>query len=85
MRNSMELEMELEEEDVNSVKNGQDFIVFLQKIEYDFIHNNEEWENIRLDAYFNAMWGWLESNYDPSQQLTWSYVAKLFYIATAYE
>ena len=44
--------MEFSFEYASSVSNYQEFIVFLEKLQLDYTHNLQEWENPNLEMVF---------------------------------
>ncbi|MFN8360361.1 MAG: hypothetical protein U0264_10655 [Candidatus Kapaibacterium sp.] len=77
--------MEFSFEYASSVSNYQEFIVFLEKLQLDYTHNLQEWENPNLEMYLDSMKGWIEDKNVHNQQPTWSYLATMLYAASRYE
>ncbi len=44
-----------------TIKNKDDFLIFLSALNQDFMKNNAEWENITIDSFLEAMHSWIES------------------------
>jgi len=73
-----------------SVKSKEDFIVFLQKLQEDLLVNPNEWENVQLDRYLEAMEAFLASSTEKSLvpmdfTPSWSMFAQVMIAASVYE
>ena len=75
---------------VNSKEDLLKFLVYLQK---DFKVNQDEWENIEVETYLEALHGWLgayEGVYinkkrKSSRKYPWKFIAQMLLAAAYYE
>ena len=73
-----------------NVKSKEDFIIFLSALTTDLQNNSNEWENIDLVRYFDAMQRFLEDSTEKSLEKidftpSWSLFAKVLLVASIYE
>ena len=67
----------------------ESFQIFIEALQDDFIKNNDEWENIKIDTYLQAIASWLDDHTD-SKRLggssdTWELLASALYAGKIYE
>ena len=77
-------------EKADLVKTKSDFIEFLSLLRNDLNDNTDEWENINLSNYFEAMEAFLEGSTEKSLYKidftpSWSLFAKIMIAASNYE
>ena len=79
--------------DIDSVKSREDLINFIYHLRMDLKTNSEEWENITLENYLEAMERWitdmdgvyLNLNKPMPKQPSWKTIAQILYASSAYE
>lgn len=84
--------MELYEQ-IESVKSREDLIKFINHLRMDLKTNNDEWENITLGDYLEAMEAWitvmdgvyLNQNQPMPKQPSWKTIADILYASGFYE
>ncbi|MGN4425334.1 DUF7660 family protein [Bacillus cereus group sp. MYBK30-1] len=77
-------------EHVNSKEDLLKFIIYLQK---DFKENKEEWENVEVENYLEALNGWLGDcegfymNFEEKmpENIPWKFIAQMLLAAAYYE
>jgi predicted transcriptional regulator len=72
------------------IQSKEDFIEFLKALIDDYENRQEEWENLELGRYFNAMERFLESSSDKSISKidftpSWKLFARIMIAAAVYE
>ena len=76
---------------VKSIHNISDFLNFIKLLEKDFAVNNEQWENVTIDQYFNAIHACIEDNlyhgsvFENESEIKWSEMAQVFWMGKYYE
>jgi hypothetical protein len=84
--------MELYEK-VKNVKSREDLIQFINHLRMDLQTNKDEWENITLEDFLEAMEAWvndmegyyLNSNQPVPKQPSWKTFADILYASSMYE
>ena len=80
-------------EKINSIKNKEDFISFIDILLTDNRVNNDEWENKDILSYLDAISSWVKDmeGYYRNMKLgipasiDWKFIATLFYVGKIYE
>lgn len=72
------------------VESKEDFVIFLQELQKDFLNNRQEWENPELGRYLEAMEAFLNSSTEKSINKidftpSWSLFARIMITASIYE
>ena len=72
------------------IESKEDFIVFLQELQKDFLNNPQEWENTELCEYLEAMEGFLIGSTENSLNKidftpSWNLFARIMIVASIYE
>lgn len=65
------------------IQTKQDFLTFIQKIIVDFHENKEEWENVNLDDFLEAMYRYC--NDKEFDEPSWKVFADILLGASIYE
>ncbi|HTO60930.1 MAG TPA: hypothetical protein VMM15_06715 [Bradyrhizobium sp.] len=77
----------------DSIVTKEDLADFIDSLRVDFLANSEEWENVTIDRFLEAMAAWVRSmeNYyrntgrEPIQSPSWSVFADMLSAAKIYE
>ncbi|MDT0147722.1 hypothetical protein Q9R38_14485 [Priestia aryabhattai] len=80
-------------ERVENVKSREDLITFINHLRVDLQSNRDEWENITLEDFLEAMEAWindmegyyLHSNQPIPKQPSWKTIADILYASSMYE
>lgn len=78
---------------VENVKSREDLIEFVYHLKKDLLANQEQWENISLEDYLDAIASWTEdmdgyykyTNQPIPTQPSWKTIADILYAASMYE
>ena len=78
---------------IKDIETKEDFINFVNLLKNDFIKNKNNWENITLFDYLNAIEAWtkdMEGYYKNTNQyipknIPWKIFADILYAGTIYE
>ncbi|MEH7356242.1 hypothetical protein V7150_22260 [Neobacillus drentensis] len=84
--------MELYEK-VENVNSREDLIEFINHLRMDLQTNKDEWENITLEDFLEAMEAWVNdmegyysnSNQSVPKQPSWKTIADILYASSMYE
>ncbi|PGA90936.1 DUF7660 family protein [Bacillus toyonensis] len=75
------------------VNSKEDLLRFLEYLQKDFKENKDEWENIEVETYLEALQGWLgdcEGVYinrgeKLPENIPWKFIAQMLLVAAYYE
>lgn len=78
---------------VENVKTKEELIQFIHHLRKDLLANEEEWENVSLADYLDAMAAWMEdmdgyyknTGQPIPEQASWKTLADILFAATMYE
>ncbi|GMX60634.1 hypothetical protein Elgi_06940 [Paenibacillus elgii] len=76
---------------IKQVKSKSDFVEFIYQMLYELKHNPNEWENITLENYLDAIARYIEDTNDDSsavgedKEQLWATIAFLNYVGSRYE
>ncbi len=78
---------------VEGVKSREDLIKFINQLRMDLQTNKDEWENITLEDFLEAMEAWindmdgyyLNSDQPVPKQPSWKTIADILYASSMYE
>ena len=76
---------------IQSIKNKDDFVSFLNELAIDFRNNPEEWKNMTVDTFLESVASWVEDySTAPNNDIEWekldyTILARLFYVGKIYE
>ncbi|NEN82595.1 DUF7660 family protein [Paenibacillus elgii] len=79
------------EEDLKQVKSKSDFVEFIYQMLNELKHNPNEWENITLENFLDAIARYIEDTNDDSSAVgedseqLWATIAFLNYVGSRYE
>lgn len=78
---------DLNVKNIERIQDQETFELFLKAMEVDFKNNQEQWSNITIDAYFEAIAAWLSCQDEKAIEnpANWSFIAKVMYIGKIYE
>ena len=71
--------------DVERVSNRDDFLSFLSAMRADLSEGAENWENIDLPAFLEAMAAWAQDWQGPFNENAWQHAAALIRAGAFYE
>lgn len=69
----------------NNIKSKVEFISFINDLKNDLIVNKEEWENLSLQDYLDAVRGWMEDTNSLPSSPNWSTFAEILMSGKFYE
>lgn len=80
-------------EKINTIHTREEFIDFMNSLIEDQEVNPEEWENVNVSEYLEAIASWVEDmdgyyrnmNLEMPKNLDWRFIATLFYVGKIYE
>lgn len=80
-------------EKINTIHTREEFIDFMNSLIEDKEVNPEEWENVNVSEYLEAIAYWVEDmdgyyrnmNLEMPKNLDWRFIATLFYVGKIYE
>lgn len=80
-------------EKINTIHTREEFIDFMNSLIEDKEVNPEEWENVNVSEYLEAIASWVEDmdgyyrnmNLEMPKNLDWRFIATLFYVGKIYE
>ena len=75
---------------IETVKDRNTFIEFLNLLAKDFEEKPQEWENATVPQYLQSIAGWIEDSDDRNgngklDKLDYQELAKIFYVGKIYE
>lgn len=78
---------------VNKIKNREDFLVFIEALLKDRIHNASSWENPDMESYLEALGRWVEdmdgyyinTGQEVPKNVDWKVFADILMAAKVYE
>ncbi len=72
---------------IASVHDKETFLLFLDALRSELraAKGEDDWLNVRLDDYLEAMGGWISDSRDPADANPWKHAARLLLIARIYE
>lgn len=78
---------------IESISNKQDFLEFVNLLSVDYKQNIDEWENISIDFYLEAIEGWVEdmesffenTGSETPKNIDWHFLAIILYVGKIYE
>jgi hypothetical protein len=77
--------------DPNTVTSREEFVSFVKLMRNDLAADPDDWENITLDDFLEALSAWVNdseryfSSETPQPHLSWRNVAQILLAASAYE
>lgn len=80
-------------EKINTIHTREEFIDFMNSLIEDKEVNPDEWENVNVSEYLEAIASWVEDmdgyyrnmNLEMPKNLDWRFIATLFYVGKIYE
>lgn len=77
-------------EKIDSVVDKASFIKFMEALINDYKNNPDEWENLSIDMFLDAIKGWADDFNFPDPDINfdnpdWKTIAILFYMGKIYE
>lgn len=74
---------------IEKISSKKDFLTFLNELIIDFRTNRNEWENLTIDLYLEAILSYIEDS-EEMDTLDWNHIncvtfAKLLYMGKIYE
>lgn len=80
-------------EKINTIHTREEFVDFMNSLIEDKEVNPEEWENVNVSEYLEAIASWVEDmdgyyrnmNLEMPKNLDWRFIATLFYVGKIYE
>lgn len=78
-------------EQIENIKNKNDFIHFLRMLSSDFENHYEEWENVSISVFLEQMASWIEDySVSSDNDIMWDNVdfqtfSKILYMGKIYE
>jgi hypothetical protein len=78
---------------IKNIKTKEDFINFINLLIKDFEEKPDEWENVTVENYLEAMSSWVEdmegyyinNNLPMPEKIDWNFFANVLYAAKLYE
>lgn len=79
--------------DPSNIQTKEDFMLFLGSLRQSYQDSSDEWENVNLETYLEALAAWLHDmdgyyrnrGEDTPTELSWRLLAEAFIAATMYE
>jgi hypothetical protein len=75
-------------EKANASKDKQSFWEFINILGNDFIHNQDEWESLRIDDFLETIGRWVEDYHGDDinfESPNWKTISAMFYMGKVYE
>mgnify|MGYP004683616391 FL=1 len=78
---------ELSADSILNIKTAEEFSAFLMVLSDDFKRHADEWENVTLSDYFEAISAWIScaNSNEEDKSIPWGLMAKTMYMGKIYE